>query len=71
VILRADIVVPKADAYIVAARRIPAGWSICNKPNLSEFVRAYPGWGYYVTGGVESSWRGGVRLLHEAEATGW
>jgi hypothetical protein len=71
VILRADIVVPNAGAYIIAARRIPASWSICNGPNLSEFVRAYPGWGCYVAGGVESSWRGGVRLLHEAEATSW
>ena len=70
-ILRADIVVPNAGAYIIAARRIPTSWSICNGPNLSEFVRAYPGWGCYVAGGVESSWRGGVRLLHEAEATSW
>jgi hypothetical protein len=56
VILRADIVVPNAGAYIIAARRIPMSWSICNGPNLSEFVRAYPGG--VVTLRVASSRRG-------------
>jgi hypothetical protein len=71
VILRADIVVPNAGAYIIAARRIPTGWSICNGPNLIRVRPRVSGWGCYVAGGVESSWRGGVRLLHEAEATSW
>ena len=69
-ILRVNIAVPKAAAYVVGVERIPDHWLGCTLANLDEFARRRPGWSYYVAGGLDPSWRG-IHLLHEAEISRW
>lgn len=66
-ILRVDLTVPGPEAYIVAAQRIPSDWIICSQSNLADFATRNPGWDYYTTGGLRSSWLGGMHLIREAE----
>lgn len=70
-ILRANLVVPEPGAYVVAAKRIPKDWLAVTEPNLRSFVAAYPGWSYYMAGGIQSSLLGGCSVIREAEVEAW
>ena len=70
-ILRANLVVPTAGAYVVAVQRIPKHWLVCNIPNLQGFANQHSGFAYYVAGGVESTLLGGLRMMREAEVNTW
>jgi hypothetical protein len=70
-ILRANLTIPKAGAYIVAVQSVPDSWLVCNVPNLLAFANRRPGFGFYMAGGVESTLLGGLRMIREAEVTAW
>lgn len=71
-ILRADLIVPSAGAYIAAVRPIPTEWLAVNGNYLGRFHALHPGWGYMMAGATHpATFRRFGTLLGEGTSNNW